>query len=235
MNYKEFKDGIKDGVPIALGYLAVSFSLGIAAKKVGVTIIQGGISSFFTYASAGQYAIFALIGSCGSMIETIIMTLVVNMRYLLMGCAIAQKIDVNEKFIHRIGIGACCTDEIFGISIARNKLHHNYPYGAWLIAVSFWAIGTMLGIAVGNILPDDIVKALGVAIFGMFIAIVIPAGKKDKYVMLAIITSFLLSYLLNNLSIFNFMSSNTIIIILTILISAIFAYFFPKKEDKTNE
>ena len=231
MNIKEFKEGLKDGVPIALGYLAVSFSLGIAAKNAGISIIEGGICSFFTYASAGEYAIFSLVAEAASIAETVIMTIVVNARYLLMGCALAQKIEPDEPMFHRLGIGACLTDEIFGISIARKKLHHCYPYGAWLIAVSMWAIGTMAGIAVGNILPTNIVSALSVAIFGMFIAIVIPAGKKDKNVMLAIVTSFILSGLLNYIPLFKFMSSNTIIIVLTVVISAVFAYVFPKEED----
>lgn len=229
---KDFRDGIKDGVPIALGYLAVSFSLGIAAKQVGVSIIEGFVASFFTYASAGEYAIFSLIGASASLLETIIMTFVVNMRYLLMGCALAQKVDPKEKMIHRVGIGACLTDEIFGISIARNNLYHLYPYGAWLIAVSCWAIGTALGIAVGNILPSNVVDALGVAIYGMFIAIVIPAGKKDINVMIAIIVSFVLSALLSYIPLFSFLTTNSIIIILTIVISAVFALIKPIKEDE---
>ena len=144
---KVFCDGMRDGVPIALGYFAVSFSLGIAARKAGFTPFQGFLVSLLNNASAGEYAAFALIMANATYFEVAVITLIANARYLLMSCALAQRFAPETPFWHRLLIGYDVTDELFGITIARpGSLNPYYTYGAILLAAPAWASGTALGI-----------------------------------------------------------------------------------------
>lgn len=119
MKKNSILEGLRDGLPIGLGYFAVAFSLGIVAKNAGLTPLQGFIASFFNVASAGEYALFTSIQNSASYLEIAVITLVVNMRYLLMSCALSQRFDPKTPFIHRFFVGFGITDEIFGITIAR--------------------------------------------------------------------------------------------------------------------
>ena len=178
---KVFCDGMRDGVPIALGYFAVSFSLGIAARKAGFTPFQGFLVSLLNNASAGEYAAFALIMANATYFEVAVITLIANARYLLMSCALAQRFAPETPFWHRLLIGYDVTDELFGITIARpGNLNPYYTYGAILLAAPAWACGTALGIIAGNLLPLRVVSALSVALYGMFLAIIIPPARKDR-------------------------------------------------------
>ena len=166
---KVFCEGMRDGVPIALGYFAVSFSLGIAARNAGLTPIQGFFASLFNNASAGEYAAFSLIAAGATYLEVAIITLIANARYLLMSCALAQKFAPGTPFFHRLIIGYDVTDELFGITIARpGYLNPFYTYGAIALAAPAWAMGTALGIIAGNLLPVRVVSALSVALYGRF-------------------------------------------------------------------
>ena len=164
---KVFCEGMRDGVPIALGYFAVSFSLGIAARNAGLTPIQGFVASLFNNASAGEYAAFSLIAAGATYVEVAIITLIANARYLLMSCALAQRFAPGTPFFHRLIIGYDVTDELFGITIARpGYLNPFYTYGAIALAAPAWAMGTALGIVAGNLLPLRAVSALSVALYG---------------------------------------------------------------------
>ena len=175
---KVFCDGMRDGVPIALGYFAVSFSLGIAARKAGFTPFQGFLVSLLNNASAGEYAAFALIMANATYFEVAVITLIANARYLLMSCALAQRFAPETPFWHRLLIGYDVTDELFGITIARSgSLNPYYTYGAILLAAPAWASGTALGIIAGNLLPLRVVSALSVALYGMFLAIIIAGSQ----------------------------------------------------------
>lgn len=236
MKNNAFLEGIRDGIPIGLGYFAVSFSLGIIAQNAGLSPLQGFIASFFNIASAGEYALFTSIKSAVPYIEVAILTLVVNARYLLMSCALSQKFNPSTKMIHRFFVGFGVTDEIFGISIARKGyLNPLYNYGALFISVPLWSIGTSLGIVAGNFLPISIVSALSVALYGMFLAIIIPPAKKDLVIAITIIISFILSYLCEILPKIKLLSSGTRTLILTIVISCILAIIKPIKEELSSE
>lgn len=231
-----FSQGIHDGIPIALGYFAVSFTLGIAAKNAGFTPLQAMIVSFTNNASAGEFAGFTLISQGATYAELAIMIIVANARYLLMSCALSQKLSPDLPLIHRFLIGYDVTDEIFGICInVPGKLNPFYVYGAMSIAIPGWSIGTYLGVFMGNILPDNIVSALSVGLYGMFIAIIIPPARKNKILALLITISMLASFLFDKLRIVSSIPSGTRIIILTIILSSLAAILFPVKEDKTNE
>ncbi|MBE5870579.1 MAG: AzlC family ABC transporter permease [Lachnospiraceae bacterium] len=226
---------MKDSIPIALGYFAVAFSLGIVAGKVGLTPMQGFLSSILNHASAGEYAEFTVIGAGAPYLEMAIVILVTNARYLLMSCALSQKFAPGSPMLHRILTGFGITDEIFGISIARKGyLNPYYSYGAMLLAIPAWAAGTAIGIAAGNILPTAVVSALSVALYGMFLAIIIPPAKEDKVVLGLVIISFLVSFLFGRIPVTAKLSGSTRTILLTVVISAAAAICFPRREDPQN-
>lgn len=231
-NKKVFWEGFRDGFPIGLGYFAVAFSLGIVAQNAGLNPIDGFIASFFNVASAGEYALFTSIQAKATYIEIAIITLVVNARYLLMSCALSQRFNPETKFVHRFLVGFGITDEIFGISIARpGYVNPLYNYGAIAISVPLWSLGTSLGIIAGNFLPARVVSALSVALYGMFIAIIVPPAKKNIVIAIAVAVSFVLSYLCTIIPLIKNFSGGTRTIILTVLISAVAAIIKPIKDE----
>ena len=233
---KVFCDGMRDGFPIALGYFAVSFSLGIAARNAGLTPMQGFWVSLLNNASAGEYAAFTLIAAKATYWEVAVITLIANARYLLMSCALAQRFAPETPFFHRLIVGYDVTDEIFGITIARpGYLNPYYTYGAILLAAPAWAIGTALGIMAGNTLPLRIVSALSVALYGMFLAIIIPPARKNRIVAGLVALSFALSFACEYLPGVASLSSGTRTILLTVLISGAAAVLFPVKQEADNE
>ena len=229
---KIFCEGMRDGVPIALGYFAVSFSLGIAARRAGFTPFQGFLVSLLNNASAGEYAAFAIIMANATYLEVAIITLIANARYLLMSCALAQRFAPGTPFWHRLLIGYDVTDELFGITIARpGSLNPYYTYGAILLAAPAWAIGTALGIIAGNLLPLRAVSALSVALYGMFLAIIIPPARKNKVIATLVTISMVSSYIFSRLPVISDISSGIRTIILTVAIAGIAAILFPVKEE----
>lgn len=227
------KEGFRDGIPIGLGYLAVSFSLGVAARNAGLSAFQGFLVSLLNNASAGEYAGFTVIAANGAYFEIFLMTLIANARYLLMSCALSQKFSPDTPLIHRIFVGYDVTDEIFGITIARpGMLDPFYSYGAILIAAPAWAGGTALGVIAGNLLPARAVSALSVALFGMFLAVIIPPARKNRVIALFVLVSFAASFAATYLPLISQLSGGTRTIILTVLISAIAAILFPVNEEE---
>ena len=225
-----------DSIPIALAYFAVAFSLGIMARKAGLTPFQGFLSSMLNHASAGEYAEFTVIEAGAPYIEMALVILITNARYLLMSCALSQRISKDTSIIHRLLLGFFVTDEFFGISISRSgKLNPFYTYGAILIGCPCWAFGSMLGTIAGNLLPLRIVSALSVALFGMFLAIIVPPSRKNKTLLGIVLVSFAASFAFAYLPVINQIDEGTRTIILTIVISAAAALLFPVKEEEENE
>lgn len=230
-NNSKFIQGLKDGVPIGLGYFAVALSLGIIARNSGLSAFEGFIASILTSASAGEYAIFTLMGQHASYFQIAIMIFIANARYLLMSCALGQKLKPETSTLKRMGMGLGVTDEIFGISVSQTPyLNPVYMYGAMITAIIPWALGTSCGILVGEILPTNIVNALGVALYGMFIAIIVPPSKENRKIFIIVITSFILSYIAS--IVLKNISSGTRIIILTVVIASIFSLIWPVKEEQ---
>ena len=235
-NRRVLRRGIIYGIPIGLGYLAVSFSLGVAAKSGGITPLQGFFASLLCNTSTGEHAVFTLMGISAAFTEVALITLIANARYLLMSFALSQRTDPKMSFWHRLGVSFYITDEIFAISIAQNGyINPLYTYGAALMASPCWAAGTAIGIIAGSVLPDRAVSALSVALYGMFIAIIIPPSKKDKRVLLAVAVSFLASFAAGVLPVISQISEGTRTIILTVAISALAALVFPKKTESEGE
>lgn len=235
-NRRIIAEGIRDGIPIGLGYLAVSFSLGIAAKNAGLTAFQSFLASLLCNASAGEYSGFTVIAADSAYFEMAVVTLVANARYLLMSCALSQRIKSGTSLIHRLLLGFYITDEFFGITISRKgSVNPYYTYGAILFAAPCWAVGTALGTIAGNLLPLRVVSALRVALFGMFLAIIVPPTKGNKSLMGVIVLSFLASLAFAYLPVISELSEGTRTIILTVAISAAAALLFPVKEQEGDE
>ena len=234
-NRQWYARGLKAGVPIGLGYLAVAVTLGIAAKNAGLTAFQATLTSFLINASAGEFVGFTLIGAGASYLEVAIMELVANARYLLMSFSLSQKLSPKTGVGHRMLIGWYVTDEVFGVSIsAPGYLNPYYTYGAISLACPGWAIGTCLGVIVGNILPASLVSALSVGLYGMFIAIFVPPSKTSKVIAGLVLVSMALSFAFNRIPVFDGISSGIKTIILTVAISAAAALLFPIREVKKD-
>lgn len=228
-----FLRGMRDGVPIGLGYLAVSFALGITAKNAGITALQGFIMSWLGMASAGEYAAITVIAAAASYWEMALVTLVTNARYLLMSFALSQRLSPDATLGQRLLIGYSVTDELFGIAVNEPKpLNPRYSYGSYLVAVPMWAAGTALGIAAGNILPLRVVSALSVALFGMFIAVIVPPARENKVVLLLVVLSFAASWAAEKLPLLSALSSGGKVILLTVVLAAIAAAAFPVREEE---
>ena len=230
-----FIKGAKDGIPIFLGYFAVALTLGITAKNAGITPFQAMLTSLTNNTSAGEFIGFTLMAEGGSYLEMIVMEFVANARYLLMSCALSQKMDTKTPVWQRLLMGHGVTDEIFGLSISvPGKLDPFYTYGAIAVAVPGWTGGTFLGVILGNVLPASVVSALSVGLFGMFIAAFVPPAKKDRVVAGTVAAAFALSFLVNRWSVFSGMSSGLKTILLTVVISAAAALLFPRKEEEAD-
>ena len=212
-----FVKGLKNGIPIALGYFAVAFTLGIQAKNAGITAFQSAVASFGLHASAGEYIAFTLFGANATIFVMVMM----------------EKIPADTPIWKRLIMGYFITDEIFGASISvAGKLDPYYTFGLAAVASPAWCVGTALGVLMGNALPIRVVSALSVGLYGMFMACIIPEGKKNKIVAGVIVVSFVLSYIFNTLSVFAGISSGVKIMILTVIISLAAAILFPVKEEE---
>lgn len=232
-NKAVFVDGIRDGVPIGLGYLAVAFSLGIAARNVGFSAFQGFLVSFLCNASAGEYVGFTMVAAGATIIEMAIAIFIANARYILMSCAMSQRVSKDLPLRHRLLMAFYITDELFGIAISRKGyLNPVYTYGAALVAGPCWAVGTALGVIAGNLLPIFLVSAFSVALYGMFLAVIIPQAKTDKIVAVLIVVCFVLSYFAEHIPVISGLTGGTRTIILTIAVSAVAAILFPKNLEE---
>lgn len=231
MDKKIWLKGMKDGLPIGMGYFAVAFSLGITAQSAGFDALQGFVLSLLNVASAGEYAGIACVAAQATLYELVLLSLITNARYLLMSCALSQKLPEGIPFWHRLLIGFGVTDELFGIAIAyKGQVPPVYLYGAYAVAIPMWAIGTAIGVVAGNLLPEVVVNALSVAIFGMFIAIIIPPAKENRVVAAAVAISFALSAAFRYIPYLCHISDGAKTILLTVLIAGGAALLFPRKE-----
>lgn len=232
-NLHHLRRGAKDAIPIALGYLAVSFTLGIAAKQAGLTAFQATFMSLTNNTSAGEVAGIGLIAAGATYLEVAFTQLIINLRYLLMSCALSQKLEPGTPTLHRLLMGYDISDEIFGLSIGvTGRLSAFYTIGMIVISAPCWALGTCLGVVVGNILPARVLSALSVALYAMFVAVVIPPARKSKVLAAVVALSMAASLLFDLIPFLGGISSGTKIILLTVLIAGAAAVFFPVKDEE---
>lgn len=231
-NVKWYKKGLKDGIPICLGYFAVAFTLGIMAKKAGLTAWQAMLTAGLTNASAGGYAAFSIMASSGGYLEMALTQLVVNARYLLMSSALSQKLSPSTPTLSRAIMAFDVTDEVFAISVSvKGTLNPWYTYGAMSVSIPGWALGAFFGVIMGNVLPQSLVSALGVGLYGMFLAIIVPPARKNRVIAGLVIVAMVLSFLFAKLPVISNISDSMRVIILTVAISLFAAILFPVKEE----
>lgn len=227
---------MRAGVPICMGYFAVSIALGIAARSAGVGAVAAAITSLLINASAGEYAGFALIAVGASYVEVTVMEAVANARYLLMSASLSQKLEPTVKWWERLLLGFTVTDEIFGVSVSLPcKLSPYFTYGTFVVATMGWTGGTFVGAVLGNVLPPRLLSALAVGLYGMFISVFVPEARKNKIVAALVAISFALSYAFEKIPYIRDISSGIRIIILTVIISLAAAIFFPIKEGRDGD
>ena len=233
---KNFLSGMRDGIPIALGYLAVSFTLGIACRNIGMSAFDATVMSLTNLTSAGEFAALSIIVAGAGYWEMALSQFVINLRYMLMSASLSQKLAPDTPLYHRLLVGYGVTDEIFGISInVPGRLDPFYTYGAVSIASPAWALGTCLGVVLGNVLPERIVVALSVALYGMFIAIIVPPARKDKTLALLVLVSMAASWAFPLVPFLAGISGGMKIILLTVVISLIAALLFPLPAEKQEQ
>lgn len=229
----DLKKGLKDGIPIGLGYLSVSFGFGIMAVNSGISVLAAVIISLTNLTSAGQVAGIGVIAAGGTYIEMALTQLIINLRYALMSLSLSQKLDKNFTWLSRLAISFGITDEIFAVASGKSgEVSKKYMAGLMILPIIGWSLGTFLGAAAGEILPERLNAALGIAIYGMFIAIFVPAAKKVKGVLWVVIIAVVMSCCLKYIPIFSGISQGFAIIICTITASLLGAVLFPVKQEE---
>lgn len=220
-----------DGIPIFLGYVAVSFTFGIVAKSSGLTLFQATLMAATNVTSAGQFASLDLIATAAPYIELALTQLIINLRYSLMSCALSQKLDEKTPVIHRFMMAFGITDEIFGVSASvQGRLSPYYTYGLMTVAIPGWTLGTFLGVLLGGVMPERLLSACSIALYGMFIAVIVPPAKNSRVLLHIISISMLASTAFSVLPVLREISSGFRIILLTVLIAGIAAARCPVKE-----
>lgn len=232
----EFQEGLKSGIPIALGYFSVSFSFGMLAVSMGMPILSAVMTSAVNVTSAGQANGLTIMAAGGTFLELIVCQAVINLRYALMSLTLSQRLPQNTSFAQRLFMSFMITDEIFAVMAAREKpLNFRFYLGLAFLPFLGWTLGTFFGALFGNILPSNITAVLGIALYGMFIAIIIPPAKKNKAVLVCIALAAAFSAVIYFAPIFSFISSGISVIICALLASCFCAWKFPVKEAKSDE
>ena len=231
-----FKKGLRDGMPICLGYLSVSFAFGIFATGLGLSILETVMISLFNLTSAGQLAGAPIVASFGSIPELVISQLVINLRYALMSVTLSQRLGESVRVRDRFIIAFGNTDEVFAVSVANKaNVGRRYMFGLIIPPILGWTFGTLFGALAGNVLPDVVTGALGIAIYGMFIAIVTPFFKSGRVGVLCILSSIAASCLFYYLPVLNKIPAGFVIIICAVSVSALFALVAPIPDEEVDE
>ena len=232
MNTTLLRKGLRDGLPICAGYFAVSFAFGIQAAEISLTPFQAGLLSLMNLTSAGQFAGLSVIAAAGSYLEMAAVQLVINLRYLLMSTVLSQKLSHDLPTLPRLLVAYGVTDEIFGVSVmSEGTLDPAYSYGLTIISALGWVAGATLGAAAGAILPGRLISALGIALYGMFLAIILPPAREDSRVRIVVASAMLLSLACTYLPYLSYLSSGMRIILITCLVAAGAAYLMPRTEE----
>ena len=230
---KLFLKGVKHGLPIGLGYLSVSFAFGMQCVGSGLTVLQALLISMTNLTSAGQLAGLQVMITHASLIEMALTQFIINLRYALMGLSLGQKLGPTMNTPRRMFFAFANTDEIFAVASAQpEKLHHHYLYGLMLAPYIGWSLGTLLGAAAGQILPEFVCSALGIAIYGMFLAIILPPARKEKPVRVVVLIAIAVSLLFSYLPLLKQVSGGFAVIICAVVAAAAGAVLFPVKDEE---
>lgn len=235
MEQNSFLKGIKHGLPICFGYLSISFAFGIFATANGLSLIEAVLMSMTNLTSAGQLAAVPIICSGGTIAELAVSQIVINLRYALMSVSLSQKLGKSVRMIDRFIISFANTDEIFAVASSNRSVGRRYLYGLALTPFIGWTMGTLLGAGAGNVLPEIVVTSLGIAIYGMFIAIVMPKVKSERATALCVVFAIVLSVVFFYVPHLKVIPSGFTIIICAVISSAVFAFVAPLNISKGDE
>jgi len=228
MEQNSFLKGIRDGIPICLGYLSVSFAFGIFSVESGLSILETLLISMANVTSAGQLAGVPIICGGGTLFEMAVSQIVINLRYALMGVSLSQKLGKSVKLLDRFIISFVNTDEVFAVASGnREQVGKKYLYGLILTPYLGWSSGTLIGAVAGNILPAIVISSLGVAIYGMFIAIVVPVAKEKSSVAFCAIVAIVLGCIFKYVPALSVVPEGFVIILCAVIASGIFAIIAP--------
>ena len=236
MKKQEFIQGIKDGMPICLGYFSVSMAFGLSVVLAGMPAWAAVLTSITNVTSAGQVAGTKLILEHAPFVEIFMTTIIINMRYFLMSLSVSQKVSSKMTMGQRLLVSFGITDEVFAVSMQKKgKLNAIYMFGLILTPVIGWTLGTLTGAVATSFMPKALSDAMGMALYGMFIAIIMPDARKEKSVLCTIIMAVVLSYAFAYLPLLNQLSSGWVIILITVVVSAVAATLFPIKIEEEEE
>ena len=228
---KLYLKGVKHGLPIGLGYLSVSFAFGMQCVGNGLTVLQALLISMTNLTSAGQLAGLQVMLAGSSLIEMAMSQFVINLRYALMGLSLSQKLGPTMNTARRMFFAFSNTDEIFAVAASQpEKLYHHYLYGLMTMPYIGWSLGTFLGAAAGQILPEFVCNALGIAIYGMFLAIILPPARREKPVRVVVLIAVAVSLLFHYLPMLKAVSGGFAVIICAVVAAALGALLFPVKD-----
>ena len=233
MNWKEYRQGVSTGVPVGLGYFSVSFGFGAMAVSQGVKALDATLISLTNLTSAGQFAGLTVIVAAATLWEMILTQLIINSRYALMSLALSQRMGQRIGFLPRLAIAFFNTDEIFALAMARTEpLTVPFLLGLGTLPIVGWTGGTLSGALAGSVLPPSIQAALGVMLYGMFIAIVVPPAKKEKEIFAAVLLALVCSCLFAWVPALKTVSAGLAIVICTVAATALCAVLFPIGEEE---
>lgn len=231
-----FLSGIIDAIPIFLGYLSVSFAFGIFAVENSMTVLEALVISMTNVTSAGQLAAVPIIATGGTLIELAVTQFVINLRYALMSVSLSQKLGKSVRMIDRFIIAFVNTDEVFAVASGKeNNVERNYLYGLIIPPFVGWSLGTFIGAVAGNVLPEIVISSLGIAIYGMFVAIVVPVAKKNKSTALCVLFAIILSCSFKYIPLLSAVPGGFVIIICAVVASSVFAVISPLNVAKEKD
>ena len=233
MNWKEFRAGVSGGLPVGLGYFSVSFGFGAMAVSQGLRVLDSVLISATNLTSAGQFAGLTLIVAAAGLWEMVLTMIVINSRYALMSLALSQRMGEKIGFLPRLAVAFINTDEIFALAMARKEpLTVPYMLGLGILPILGWSGGTLCGALAGSILPQSLQAALGVMLYGMFIAVVVPPAKKEKEILIAVILALVCSCLFAWVPALQQVSAGISIVICTVAAAAACAILFPIADEE---
>lgn len=236
MKMKNFLFGMRAGMPVCVGYFSVSFGFGAMAIAQGLTIWQAILISASNLTSAGQFAGLTVITAGAAMIEMFLTQLVINSRYALMSLALSQRLGPKVGTGKRLLVAFFNTDEVFALGMSRGRdLTPSFFVGAGTVAALGWTLGTAMGAVAGSLLPETVRLALGVMLYGMFIAIVVPQAKEEKPILVSVILALVFSCLFAWMPYLKQISAGLAIVICTVLAASICAVLFPVKEEEAAQ
>lgn len=233
MRKQEFSDGVRDGLPICLGYFSVSMAFGMTAVLSGIPAWAAVVISLTNLTSAGQFAGMNLLAAHGAFMELALTTLIINVRYFLMSISVSQKVEPKISFLQRLAVSFGITDEIFAVSMQR-KGDLSFPYlmGLILTPVLGRTGGTLTGAVATSLLPPAVSNAFGIALYGMFIAIIVPPAREQKNVLFAVVLAIIASTACEFLPVLRDLSGGWTIILITVVVCLIAAWLFPVEESE---